>query len=88
MPSQDDYLDDLLKGMSEEENGGIDLGGSPDLDAVAEMTEEEIAKLLAVGAEEPEGNKSSMDKPSQESDDSLNDVLAMLEGTTARLTNC
>ncbi len=82
MPSQDDYLDDLLKGMSEEENGGIDLGGSPDLDAVAEMTEEEIAKLLAVGAEEPEGNKSSMDKPSQESDDSLNDVLAMLEGTS------
>lgn len=52
MPSQEDYLDELLKNMPEEDEtiGDEDrAGNAPDLDALAEMSEEEIAKRLSQG---------------------------------------
>ena len=54
MPSQDDYLDKLLKKVSGDENEdlkdeGNEAEGQFGLDAVTEMTEEEIEKLLAAG---------------------------------------
>ena len=87
MPSQDDYLDELLKGISEEEDGAAGDEGnaaavdSPDLDAVTGMTEEEIAKLLAAGSDEPADREEAAQISGQENGDSLDDVIAMLEGT-------
>lgn len=55
MPSREDYLDDFLKNMSEEDENRRTENGmepAPDLDALAEMSEEEIAKLLSAGASE------------------------------------
>jgi len=83
MPSQDDYLDELLKGMSEEENkGAAKPGGAEaiDLDAVTEMTEEDIARLLEAGEEVAADNRKKGSK-SEEEADSMGDVLSMLEGT-------
>ncbi len=87
MPSQDDYLDELLKGISDEEDGAAGDEGnavsadSPDLDAVAGMTEEEIAKLLAAGSDEPAVAEEPVQSRTQGNGDSLEDVIAMLEGT-------
>ena len=87
MPSQDDYLDELLKGISDEADGAAGDEGnavsvdSPDLDAVAGMTEEEIAKLLAAGSDEPAVAEEPVQSRTQGNGDSLEDVIAMLEGT-------
>ncbi len=91
MPSQDDYLDELLKGISSKENEGnaeersaagpgAQEPESLDLDAVTNMTEEDIARLLAAGAEET-ANDNGTPPSSTEEGESLEDVLAMLEGT-------
>lgn len=87
MPSQEDYLDNLLKDMaaSEEEQG---MGTEPDfdlekyaeapidLDTVSDLTEDEIEKLLTAGAESVDegtfGGVSDMELPDE-------DVLKMLE---------
>lgn len=53
MPSQEDYLDELLKSMSDEDEAvgdEVKAGPAPDLDSLAEMSEEEIAKRLSEGA--------------------------------------
>ena len=48
MPSQEDYLNGLLNGMSEDDDNPAN-GTAPDLDALAGMSEEQIAMLLAEG---------------------------------------
>lgn len=80
MPSQEDYLDNLLKDMeTKEENAEQEEKeeqDSPlDLDAVSNMDEDEIEKLLSAGAQKEENNlygSSDMDLPDE-------DVLKMLE---------
>lgn len=74
MPSQDDYLDELLKGMSLEEDDrrGVDQG-APDIDALSEMSEEEISKLLAAGT----GSR-------REKENTQEDLQDMLDGTKDR----
>lgn len=69
MPSQDDYLKGLMK--EDEESGG--LSAAPDLDALADMSEEEIAAYLEAGnAEEPpvldEIPEDVLDMPESDSD--------------------
>lgn len=49
MPSQEDYLNGLLNGMSEDNDNLAGSGAAPDLDALAGMSEEQIAMLLAEG---------------------------------------
>ena len=61
MPSQEDYLDNLLKDMeTKEENAEQEEKeeqDSPlDLDAVSNMDEDEIEKLLSAGAQKEENN--------------------------------
>jgi len=79
MPSQDDNLDKLLKRLSEEEKEDTEsrgnAAGRPNLEEASQMTEEEIAKLLAAGSEETE--KSSKQKDSG----SDGDVHDLLEGS-------
>lgn len=82
MPSQDNYLDELLKGMppeegaddepKEQETGGLDI------DAVSGMSEEEIERLLAggTGSSGQEGLYAS-----QKEDPPQEDVLNLLNGT-------
>ncbi len=83
MPSQEDYLDSLLKDMSKdvhetaaEQDAPADQDvPAPDLDAVADMSEEDIEKLLSAGTEQKNDELSSvsdMDLPDE-------DVLKMLE---------
>jgi len=83
MSSQEDYLDNLLKDMSEdmyktasEQDVTADQNVSaPDLDAVTDMSEDDIEKLLSAGAEQKNddlSNVSDMDLPDE-------DVLKMLE---------
>lgn len=84
MPSQDndlDDLDELLKEMEKEKPEG-DLeesesgrSGEPDLDFAASMTEEEIARLLALGAEGAGKDEGGSDR----GDFSQGDVLDMLD---------
>lgn len=80
MPSQDDYLDSFLKGLSSEENDEEELDGasmddlSPDLDVVTNLTEEEIDRILSVKSEGT-GEKTAGDVEAQ------GDVLDMLDGT-------
>lgn len=75
MPSQENELDGLLKELSREEKENTEFdpamgeGQAPDLDTVAEMTEEEIEKRLSAGMQ-PGGNPAPA--PVQE------DVLDML----------
>ena len=49
MPSQEDYLNGLLNGMSKDDDNLTGDGTAPDLDALAGMSEEQIAMLLAEG---------------------------------------
>lgn len=52
MPSQDDNLDELLNNISDEDEvigEGAESGQAPDLGALAEMSEEEIERLLSAG---------------------------------------
>lgn len=49
MPSQEDYLNELLKGMSEDDDNLTGRGTAPDLDDLVGMSEEQIAMLLAEG---------------------------------------
>lgn len=80
MPSQEDYLDNLLKDMTakeekQEEDSVPEQGNSVDLDSVSNMTEEEIEQLLSAGAQPEEDTLfgvSDMDLPDE-------DVLKMLE---------
>ncbi len=92
MPSQEDYLDNLLKDLTEsneqdeslfgqdEEEIEPDAGISaldaevPDLDAVSEMSEDEINRLLSAGADQEDELSSASDM-----DLSDEDVLKMLE---------
>ncbi len=69
MPSQDNNLDELLRGLSAEgeDEDIMQDGGAPDLDALTEMSEEEIEKLLSAG-----GEAGSAGEPEE-------DVLALLE---------
>lgn len=68
MPSQEDYLNGLLNGMSEDDDNPAN-GTAPDLDALAGMSEEQIAMLLAEGEagrqssvkEEPAGDVLDLD---------------------------
>ena len=75
MSSQDNELEGLIKELAgeENENMGIDSGDAqglvPDLDAVAEMTEEEIEERLLAGIQSREN---AVQAPAQE------DVLDML----------
>jgi len=91
MPSQDDYLDDLLKGMSEEENNKgtkkseediMQELDSLDLDAVTAMTEEDIARLLEAGVGETANQTDIGEDSGGDISDSMDDVLNMLEGTS------
>lgn len=83
MPSQEDYLDNLLKDLSEEdeaaEASGQDMPeqdvSAPDLDAAAEMSEDEIERLLSAGQADDELQKASDAELPDE------DVLKMLEGS-------
>lgn len=80
MPSQEDYLDNLLKDMTakeekQEEDSVPEQGNSVDLDSVSNMTEEEIEQLLSAGAQPEEDTLfgvSDMELPDE-------DVLKMLE---------
>lgn len=89
MPSQDEYLDELLKGMSlEEEDRKNSAGGSeaPDIDALSEMSEEEIAKLLAAGTGEREKGRSGSGEKSVRGEEREvpGDVLDMLGESSGR----
>lgn len=84
MPSQEDYLDNLLKDLSEEDEAAeeaheLDIPeqdvSAPDLDAAAEMSEDEIERLLSAGAGQADDElqkASDMELPDE-------DVLKMLE---------
>lgn len=78
MPSQEDYLDNLLKDLSEEDEAA-DVSeqdaAAPDLDAAAEMSEDEIEKLLSSSADQADSE--SQEDPNAELPDE--DVLKMLE---------
>ncbi len=86
MSSQDDFLDELLKGMSAEGGEpGAQQAERPDMEALSEMTEEEIDRLLTAGAASAgdEGGSGGQSLP-EGADSSRGDVLAMLEGTGDR----
>lgn len=87
MPSQDDNLDELLKGLSLEEDE-TDLSGTqgtepPDVDAVSGMTGEEIERLLGAGARADSASKGGV-LPSGDSGAGQGDVLEMLDGEKDR----
>lgn len=61
MPSQEDYLDQLLKNMSDEQKQNSDeedsiLNLAPDIDEISSMSEDEIMQLLAAGENSAEEN--------------------------------
>lgn len=71
MPSDEKNLDSLLKEMSEEKESGSPAGAEAsmlDVDALSEMTEDEIAEMLFQQAEKPEKKQEA------------EDVLELLEG--------
>ncbi len=82
MSSQDDYLDELLKGMPQEESADEEFGeqgaGGLDIDAVSGMSEEEIERLLAGGTKD---NGQKQPYISQKADPLQEDVLDLLDGT-------
>lgn len=85
MPSQEDYRDELLEEMSEEDGGFPQEDGEAlDLEDLAGMSEEEIAGLLAAGeagrqdfAQESLGDVLDLDTGGQ--DDDLLEIQDMLE---------
>ena len=72
MSSQENLLDELLKDISEEDEQTGQEMSSPDIDAVAEMSEAEIAKRL---------EKGMGGAPGQKKDSSQGDVLDILGDT-------
>ena len=87
MSSQDDYLDELLKEMPlEEDEDGTDDGQTanrPDVEAVSEMTEDEIARLLDQGkAEGRQGQEKTRALGGDAS--AAQDVMGMLDKTEDR----
>lgn len=97
MPSQEDYLDNLLKDMADKEQREEqeqkevkEQDFALDLDAINDIGEDEIEKLLSAGAQQEENNLygvSDMDLPDEdvlkmlgESDDSdLQEIQELLE---------
>lgn len=87
MPSQEDYLDSLLKDVSEsnemqENESGEEVAvrqeddaAAPDLDTVTEMSEDEIDRLLSAGTGQEDDELST----ASDMDLSDEDVLKMLE---------
>ena len=87
MSSQDDYLDELLKEMPlEEDEDGTDDGQTanrPDVEAVSEMTGDEIARLLDQGkAEGRQGQEKTRALGGDAS--AAQDVMGMLDKTEDR----
>ena len=89
MSSRDNNLDELLREMPLREDGGEEPGEQqaerPDIEALSEMTEEEIDRLLAAGAESAGDEIGSESQGLLQSEEpSREDVLDILEGTGDR----